>query len=485
MSRGASKGKHGQRDHGAAPQPAQLDAVRRLADGGRHDEAIRRLAELRARFPSFKPLLALAWEVEWKAGKAIDACARAWDWAQASPGSRAAQEALRDSALEAGLFALATSVLRRLASLDGKSFDEPAPEIGPFGSLTLDQATQLDLGRMFLTAQRYDAAREILAEVDHPAARNNLALAQHSTGDMDGALATFEDSWQREPRNLFALEWVARLRLWRHGRDRAAGLVAPLRGPTPLRPEDAYAQVGGLLLLGADADADAAWRAADDADYWAVETTNSLPLRTRFDYLGGIAAHRLGDNNEADRRLGLACKTDGNYSSAALARLTLAAPHIAGGISAEIGEFGEWFPASWIGTMRDMKTEQSALEAFLARCDASSDYLGLAAELGGETPRRIALEILKLRAGDGDCGSDRRTEVATRPALRPGQRAIQLARMADREGTAGQRRHRQAPGGRRSARHQGHEYDDHRGSRGGGLHTGRTGDQRIAPRCTA
>lgn len=398
MSRNASKSKHGHADRAAAPQPAQLDAVRRLAESGRYDEASSRLAELRARFPAFKPLLALAWEVEWKAGSPLAACARAWDWSQASPGSRNALEALSESAKQAGLFALGSRALMRLAEMDGEPLAEPEPEVGPFGILSLEQATQLDLGRVFLADARFGAAREAFARIDHPAARNNLGLALQSTGDIDGALATFEGSWQSEPRNLFALEWAMRLRLWRHGRDRAIGVLAPLRATTPVRAEDAYAQVAGLVLFAAHADADAAWRAAEGADYWSVGGTTAGPLRARFDYLGGIAAHGLGLDEEADRRFRLAAAGDADYQPAAFARLALAASAITGGISATVGEFSAWFPSAWIADLRGTKDDATATENLLRRCDASADYLGLAAEVGGEGPRLVALETLKLRA---------------------------------------------------------------------------------------
>lgn len=47
----------------AAPQSAQLEAVRKLSHAGRYGEALARIDELRSRYPTFKPLLALAWEV--------------------------------------------------------------------------------------------------------------------------------------------------------------------------------------------------------------------------------------------------------------------------------------------------------------------------------------------------------------------------------------------------------------------------------------
>ena len=67
------KSAHAKMAKSATPQSAQLDAVRKLSRSGRHEEAQTRVAELRARYPDFKPLLALAWEVDDAAGYRLSA----------------------------------------------------------------------------------------------------------------------------------------------------------------------------------------------------------------------------------------------------------------------------------------------------------------------------------------------------------------------------------------------------------------------------
>ena len=94
--------------------------MRRLVDSGDFLQARQRLAAMRKAFPSFKPLLGLAWEVEDRGGAPLIACARAYEWHLAAPNSRAAIEALCDSARAGGLAAVYASTLQRLSALDGQ-----------------------------------------------------------------------------------------------------------------------------------------------------------------------------------------------------------------------------------------------------------------------------------------------------------------------------------------------------------------------------
>lgn len=45
---------------------------------------------------------------------------------------------------------------------------------------------------------------------------------------------------------------------------------------------------------------------------------------------------------------------------------------------------------------------ESQVQQQLAACNAHADYLGLAAEFGGKTAGMLAIEVLKLRATQGD-----------------------------------------------------------------------------------
>jgi hypothetical protein len=192
--------------------------VRKLSCAGRHEEAQTRVAELRTHYPDFKPLLALAWEVDDNAGNFLSACLHAWDWSTACPGSLAALEALRDSAFAAGFPALAASAARRLAQAEGNRFPDIPPLPGALAELTFDQAVAVDLSRLFLTYGRFGETVASLEGIDHPSTRNNLALARFAQGDVAAALAGFEANWRQDMRNLFALHRLVRLLPWTGGR---------------------------------------------------------------------------------------------------------------------------------------------------------------------------------------------------------------------------------------------------------------------------
>ena len=249
-----------------APSADRLTAVRRLAAAGDLSMARQRLSALRKSFPAFKPLLGLAWEVEDRCGEPMLAAARAYEWQRAAPNSRAAVEALCESARAAGLAAVFARAVQRLRALDG---DLAAPPIdfveAPLGALSLEQAEAIDLSRMHLTDEDPVAAAAVLKDVDHPSARNNLALALFCTGDLAQARAIVEANWQAEPANVFALERALRWRCWSEGLDRCLEIAATLQHVTPRRAEDAIARVAALRFLDDAEGARLAWQDTSNA----------------------------------------------------------------------------------------------------------------------------------------------------------------------------------------------------------------------------
>lgn len=400
----------------AAPQAAQLDAVRKLSRNGRHTEAHARVAELRAHFPDFKPLLALAWEVDDNAGDYLAASLRAWDWSMASPGSLAALEALRNSAFDANLPSLGASASQRLAQAEGKPFPEIPPLRGPLADLSFDQAVAIDLSRMFLTFNRFGEAITVLEGCDHSCTRNNLGLARFAQCKIAEALAGYEANWQQDMRNLFALHQVLRLRLWTGGRELACELSGALRDAQALRGEDAYGQMFGLLLLGLHDEAIAAWRVIRDAEFWSEENDREKSVCT---YFAGLAALRTGDVEAAGKLFFEALDFDPNNKDASTASAALMFRAVGKEFDVRAGEFRDWFPQTWTVELKAAKGAQ-AQEAIIGaqrrRCDAHPDYLAIAAELGGTAVRFYAMSILKARAQDGDAAAlDTLRKLLTRP----------------------------------------------------------------------
>jgi hypothetical protein len=352
------------------PRPEQLTAVRRLAESGKQDEARQRLAALKLAHPDFKPLLGLACEIEWLTDQPpIVVAARAWAWHQASPNSRPALDSLRDSARRAGLFALHAHAVQGLHSLAlGRPVPlELAPINGPAGLMTPEQAEANDLARMHLADNNPAAAVVVLRGMDHPSARNNLAMALFGCGEVAAACTEAEAAWQADPANLFALERHLRWRCWQQGLAACAGFAATLQASVPRRPEDANARIAALRFLGNTEGAKAAWSDVKDQDYWQLAAPEQIDLFN------------------AQREAGLQ--------------------------AVEVpGERMLWLPLTWVNALSRVSgasrtnTEdvaQAQWDACLDTCDAHSDYLQRAGEQGDKVVRLMAQAVLKRRAKRG------------------------------------------------------------------------------------
>lgn len=384
---------------------AQLDALRRLASAGKIQDALARLDALKRDHPDFKPLYGLAWELASMAQTPYWAAERAWDWTRVSPNSPSAWQALADAALASGYFALGLSAQDHLATLAGQSVPTHEDFDTPFGKMRFLEALANDTARMFMAVAHYDQALAPLAGFDHISLRNNAALIRFQQGDMPAALAAFEENCQREPRNLFALSHLVRLRLWTRGLDAAAELAAPIKAIPPMRVEDALSKIHALLVLADWQGADAAWRESTEADFWQDQET---AVTAAFDLAGGIAALRLGDFETMSERLGAAAEDQPEWRDF-VHRIEFAAvaPQLGDAPDITLGALPEWFPQAWINRLTELKAvkgkaSETRYDALMLACDAHPDYLSIAAELSGEAGRFLAISILKRRAGNGD-----------------------------------------------------------------------------------
>ena len=384
----------------------QLHAIRRLANAGKVDEALERLDKLIALHPGHKPLYGLAWEIADMIEKPHQAVGRALDWAQVSPNSRAAWEALSDNALAGGYFALGMFAHGKLAALTGEASETLEDLETPFGIMRFEEALANDTARVRMATGHYDAARQALAGFDHVSLRNNDALARFHQGDVRGALVTYEENWQREPRNLFALERMVCLRLWTRGLDAASGLATPLKTTPAARSDDAFAKINALLILGDWQGADTAWRESAEADFW--QGPQEIAKSGAFDFSGAVAALRLGDFESMAERLDDAAENlPERHDLIRKIGFAAAVPGLGESPDIALGELNYWFPQRWIDrlfAMKELKGKQSEdfYDALMRECDAHPDYLGVVAEFGGESGRFFATSILKLRAREGD-----------------------------------------------------------------------------------
>lgn len=391
----------------APVSPEQTAALRRLAKAGRGEEALERLDRLIAQHPDFKPLYGLGWEIASLSGLSHQVTLRAYEWTRASPNSRAAWQALVEDAMASGHIALALEAQRRSAELEGKPISLPETIDTPFGPLPFPAALANDIGRLYMANSRFDEALAALSGFDAIPNRNNTALILFHRGESEKALAMFEETWQREPRNLFSLGQIVRLRLWRNGLDFAAGLAAPLRQTPAERSDDALAKITALLLLQDWQSADAAWREAAATDFW--NSPEKTAEKAEFDWAGAIAAWHLGDLDAMRERLAAACVAQPEWQAEADMALVGAQAPVDLGLAPDLalGEFHHWFPQTLTDRLRkEVQRSDDALEtrlsAMLDDCDVHVDYLAAAALLGGEKTRFFALTFLKNRARTGN-----------------------------------------------------------------------------------
>lgn len=400
-------------------EPAQIDALQRLARVGKTGEALDRLGALQAKHPDFKPLYSLAYQIASMTDHPHERVARAWEWTRASPNSPMAWQALHEDAPRVGCYALAIQAGARLHALSNKPVAPPVDIDTPLGLLRFEEGVANDVARVLMAVGRFGQALAVLEGYDNVMLLNNAAMSCFHVGDTAGALQRFETSWQRHPRNIFALEHVVRLTLWTRGRDALGGLTASVGTGVPARAEDALGKIAALVMLGDWSAADAAWRACAPAAYWSDPGKHELS--GRFNLAGGIAALRLG-NLSAMRERFAAAAADLPVQRQRLDQIERHArdPGLNEAVDIELYPATDWFATSWIHRLKTIvkhdKSVEAQYDAHMMACDAHADYLSMVASLGGETGRFLAISILKLRAKAGDAVAKRHlVELLTSP----------------------------------------------------------------------
>ena len=391
-------------------ESAQIDALLRLARAGKVEEALDRLDVIKAKHPEFKPLYGLAWEIAGKIDDPHGVVARAWDWTRASPNSQPAWQALSEDAAGAGYYALALHARDHLNVLLNEAVKTHDDFTTPLGVLRFDEAIVNDTARLLMAVGRLDQALVELEGFDNVMLLNNAALICFHLGDVAGALRRFETSWQRNPRNLFALEHVVRLRLWTRGREAVAGLAEAVKATPAARAEDALGKVTALLVLGDWAGADAAWRESAEADFFSG--MHEAEKSGRFHLAGGIAALRLGDQDAMRLRFAAAAD-DLPELRELIGQIETNAAQPEQGEAPDIELYGTvaWLTSAWFDRLKVI-SKQSAkqsekeaaaqYDAHLQTCDSHADYLAVVAQLGGKVGRFVAISMMKLRTKSGD-----------------------------------------------------------------------------------
>ncbi len=346
----------------AKPQPAQIAAIEQLIHAGDLAGAQQRLQALQHIYPQYAPLRRLAWGIEDQWGHHMSATARAYDWHQAAPNSEMALSALSQSAKNQGLLALALYAEESLDALHGIPVRTNASAVdGPFGRVTFQMMLTGDLAQMHTSDNNPRATIALLKDATHPAARNNLATAWFTTGEVQKAHDIAFATWQDFPDNLYALSLVVRWRCWLQGLDRCKGFAAPLLATRPQRSEDAIARIETLRFLDEEALAQRAWQDSQAADFWA-EADDSQIAAFKSLKTAGASMQAFAGN-----WLGLGWLND----------LTAAARTLTDVVSQDLSP----------------QVNQKLLSL-----DAHTDYLCRAIALGDKLASTMALTILKKRS---------------------------------------------------------------------------------------
>ena len=386
------------------PEPAQLKAVERLLDGRDYAEAVRRIRALLVRFPDHGGLhRLLVGALERAEGPQVAAVA-AFAWAERRPNSLPAQEALLHFAKARGHVMLAARTARQVRALGGETPGHPLDPallstmlVQPNGSRTSREVMErFDIGKLHLEGQDFAGALRWLGDLDVTPARNNAALARFHLGQIEEAAEAFLANWQRDPENLFALGYAARLRLYRGDADGARGLCTPLAAAQARRLEDAFGQVEPLLLLGENQSAWDAFKRAAESDWFEL---GDGPNRSRLCHYGACAAARLGLAEDARRWWRAARSADLSFQLPtsnlnALDRDGKAPPFPA------VVELHQALPMTWIRALRTAKEDES-LER-LGSLGASNAYLKALYLAGEEMARKMAGFALRYRAARAD-----------------------------------------------------------------------------------
>lgn len=374
-----------------------------------YPEAETRTRSLLERFPQHGGLYRLLIDILEHSNDRYAAGVVAWQWTQNRPRSAPALGALLDNAAKLGLIHLALRMVDRLRVIDSEmpTLRRPDPaeleEIRtmPDGRIaTEDEMVALDLGRLFMGARDFEKAIAILKDVDTVSARNNLGAALFHVGRIQDALNAFAANWQVDADNLFALGWLIRLRCYLGDEDGAQGLLTPLAATTARRTDDALMQLDGLLFMGDDAAAQAAFERARKQPWFGDGDADAT---ARLLHFAACASARQGDLRQARQWWQDALATNGTVRVAQDNLQAMSGWNDNPAYPA-IFDISNSFPVSWLEKLQlgTQSLTEEELEKRLSEITARPAYIERIHRTGDVAMRGLALLLLRALATRGD-----------------------------------------------------------------------------------
>lgn len=394
------------------PQPDQVLAIERALREGRVEDALERVEKLRAQFPRISGLHARRVEILGKAGRRFEAVLAAHDWTEACPNSFAAWDAAADEFAQYGRAALTDRAIRRRNEL---ALHQPPLEpladamwqaiaISPYGKpATRDDVSRSELGLLLVRAGRWKEAAQLLDGSHYPCNQNNGALAHYHLGELERALELLLAAFAEEPRNLFALAWVARIKLFLGDEIGSNTTAEALRHAMPERADDALSQLTALMLVGAEDAALVCARRARQQPWWDL---SDVDTRALLRHAAAVAAARSGATEEAHRIWREAVDLSPRHTAAQEQLRDLKKP-------AEERQ-GHWllppselFPRSWVDELIRIRKQEGDVDEQLTKLGASVSvrYLERAFDLGDPAALLFAQSLLLGRAERGDAAA--------------------------------------------------------------------------------
>lgn len=393
------------------PESAQLRAIERLLEAKDFTKAIERAKQLVQRFPDHSGAWALLVEALRDGQGAQFAAVAAHDWAELRPQSLVAQEHLLAHAMEGGYLLLADQVAEQVRALGGSQGLTHFPlsdEIKTTLYTAIDGTrvdgeamVQFDRARLYMNGFAFSKALRYLEDLDLTSARNNRITCLFHLERIDEALALALESWRRDDENLYALGWVASLRLYQGNVEGASGLCTRLAMMTARRVDEALPQLIALLLLDQPEAAWAAYQRAVEAPWWEGIQELTTTIMT---HLGACAAARCGELKQARRLWREIEQASPSFRLAAPNRL--AASDAESLLPAAL-EMHNALPVGRLNALRaQVQAHQSKrAEQNLHGISASNAYLRALAINGDESLRQVASLLLTHRLQQHDKGA--------------------------------------------------------------------------------
>lgn len=391
------------------PDAGQMTAIERLLGTGRYQDALSRAQALSQAFPGHSGLWRMQIDALQALGDEPRAALLAYRWARQRPNSVPAQQALLEACLGANHLFLAVRTIEHLRALnptEQRMTRPPRPDaleeflVMPDGTrATPEQMEQFDCAQIHLNAREFDGALSLLEPLSILSARNNRGVCLFNLGRIDEARAVFDAAWRDDPDNLFALSWVLQLRLYRGDEDGARGLATPLAVSRARRADDAMLQLQGLLLIGEDQAANAAFERASGEDWFGDEPDVS---HAWFQHLGACAACRVHQPEAARERWKKALRLHTGIplfkeNLAEIARCSGSAPAYP-----SVLDSSRSLPLAWLERMQEFRKDEAAARIYLQEIDAANVFLKRLYLAGNQGLRALLAILLRLRAKAGD-----------------------------------------------------------------------------------